>query len=181
MFERNRIDTTSAPHGQPVAVEVTFQDGEIVTGQLNVPHGRRLYDVLNGSATFLEFTPLDGPMAYVARSSIAAVRLVDAAPKALQAPASETSDSFDPYAVLGVSRAADFDHIREAYRKLSFNYHPDRYAQAHLPREVEAYLGQKARAVNSAYRVLERAQRSRKASAEAVSQPIYERNGSVPA
>ena len=179
MFERNRIDTTTAPHGQPVSVELTFQDNEVTTGRLYVPNGRRLFDVLNGQGAFLEFTPLDGEPAYVARASIASVRLLDAPPKALQPTTSETPNAFDPYAVLGVTRATDWNKVRDAYRKLSFRYHPDRYAQAQLPGEVETYLGQKARAVNTAFRVLERAQRKHKASSEAVSKPIYERAGSA--
>lgn len=53
----------------------------------------------------------------------------------------------DYYAVLGVSRDASDDDIKKAYRKLVFQYHPDRNPD---DREAEA----KIRELNAAYEVV---------------------------
>ena len=42
----------------------------------------------------------------------------------------------DPYSVLGVSRTADMDEIKKAYRTLSRKYHPD--ANIFNPNKAEA-------------------------------------------
>ena len=34
----------------------------------------------------------------------------------------------DPYEILGLSKTASDDDIRKAYRKLTLQYHPDRFA-----------------------------------------------------
>src|SRR5690606_15244969 len=53
----------------------------------------------------------------------------------------------DYYEVLGVSRDADADEIKKAYRKLAFEYHPDRNGGS---KEAEA----KFREATEAYEVL---------------------------
>lgn len=53
----------------------------------------------------------------------------------------------DYYTILGVSRTADVDEIKKAYRKLAIKYHPD-----HNPGDKEAE--EKFKEVNNAYQVL---------------------------
>jgi hypothetical protein len=38
----------------------------------------------------------------------------------------EDDDRYDPYAVLGLERGADFDLVKRAYRRLALLWHPDR-------------------------------------------------------
>lgn len=59
----------------------------------------------------------------------------------------------DYYEVLGVSRDASDDEIRKAFRKLAFQYHPDRNPSA----DADA----KFKEINEAYEVLSDAQRRR--------------------
>ena len=53
----------------------------------------------------------------------------------------------DLYAVLGVSRQASAEEIKKAYRKLAFQYHPDRNPDNPVAEE-------KLKNINAAYAVL---------------------------
>lgn len=53
----------------------------------------------------------------------------------------------DPYTVLGVSRGASDDEIKDAYRKLARKYHPDNYADNPLA----DLAGEKMKEINDAY------------------------------
>lgn len=61
-------------------------------------------------------------------------------------------DADDPYAVLGVAHAADFETIRAAYRRLMRDHHPDRLVTTKsAPREFELAAHDKASAITTAY------------------------------
>ncbi|MGD9803001.1 MAG: DnaJ family molecular chaperone [Hyphomicrobiaceae bacterium] len=159
MFERNRVE---AIEHSGVAVEITTDAGETISGQMVVGAGRNLSQVLNGDGGFIEFEPWGGDRMYVSKSSLRAI-------KPAQAPRPESlkgrinaMDGFDPYMILGVRKGADLDEAKNAWRRLSMAYHPDRYAMAELPDEVTTYLAGMARRVNAAYAALETALANRK-------------------
>jgi restriction system protein len=60
-----------------------------------------------------------------------------------------TTDSFDPYATLGVKRGAGPDEIHAAYRREMSNYHPDKVA--HLGSDLQELAKRRAQAINRAY------------------------------
>lgn len=57
----------------------------------------------------------------------------------------------DPYHVLGVAHDADFPVIRNAYRRLMADNHPDRVVQMGAPRGFEQAAHSRASAITSAY------------------------------
>ncbi len=60
-------------------------------------------------------------------------------------------ESDDPYAVLGVFPGATLDDVRQAWRKLAAENHPDRMAERGAPREFVAIAHDKTAAINAAY------------------------------
>ena len=169
MFNRGGADGAEGP----VCVEIILEDGQELQGKVVVPPGRTLTDVLNGTATFIEFEPIKGERMFIAKSALQAVKPMNmpAAPnlatKALEA------GPFDPSAILGVKAGASREEVRQAYLHLAKIYHPDKYASTELPSEVREYLSAMARRVNAAHDALEAAQRKQAAREE----PIFTRNG----
>lgn len=56
---------------------------------------------------------------------------------------------FDPYTVLGVSRGASAAEIKQAYRKLAAQYHPDKVA--HLGPEFQVLAEKRFKEIQEAY------------------------------
>lgn len=172
MFERNRIDNVEMTS---VVIEVGLDDGRTLAGKCAIPPGRHLFDVLNGNAAFIDFEPFDGERAFIAKSSLRTVRLLQV-PRGVDLPTRlRDLDGFDPRGVLGVATAATWDEIRAAYLALTKKYHPDRYSSAELPQEVRDYLAAMARRVNAAYAALETTQQSVKRVARTQAEAVYAR------
>lgn len=153
MFERTRVD--NAPEQSAVPVEVVLADGTLVKGKLLVSAGKTLADALNGTAAFIEFEPYGGERTFLAKGQLASVQLVGVPKAANLSVRTREGDSFNPHAILGVPCNAGWEEVRAAYHKLAKSYHPDRYASAELPAEVQDYLAIMARRVNAAYAALE--------------------------
>ena len=79
-------------------------------------------------------------------------------PSAADAPTdpagSGESRDADPYRVFGLSRAADAEAIKKAYRELIAKYHPDRLH--HLGDEFKGLAARKTTAINKAYEKIKR-------------------------
>ena len=174
MFERNKVDNINHQTQQiAVAAEVTFDTGDVAAGQFLIHASRPFAEVLNGASPFVEFEVYGEPRRWIAKSTLRDVKLVTV-PKAgtLQARASDI-DGFEPHRVLGVDASTDWAGVRAAYHTLSKIYHPDRYASADLPPEVQDYLAAVARRINLAYMALETKHNTVKAVAQRAA-PIYE-------
>ena len=79
-----------------------------------------------------------------------------------------STNSVDPFVVLGLPSNAGKEEVRQAYLTMAKIYHPDRYAMAELPREVRDYLSAMARRVNAAYNSIEAARQKQAARQEPV-------------
>ena len=64
----------------------------------------------------------------------------------------KTSAEKDPYEVLGVSKGANQEEVRSAYRKLAQRYHPDRVL--HLGEEFQRLAKEKFQDIQKAYETL---------------------------
>ena len=58
------------------------------------------------------------------------------------------------YAVLGLTESASIDQIKQAYRKLAQEYHPDKIAARGLPEEFTKYASDKFREIQNAYETI---------------------------
>ncbi|KAE8687911.1 Chaperone protein dnaJ 72 [Hibiscus syriacus] len=66
--------------------------------------------------------------------------------------ANRTQQKMDLYKVLGVSRSATKEEIKEAFRKLAVKYHPDKHS--HSPKPVRDSATLRFKQVSEAYEVL---------------------------
>lgn len=171
MFDRNRIDN---PLQQiTVPAEITLHSGEIMKGRFYINASRAIYDVLNGESQFLEFETYGGEKAWIAKATLASVRMINVpAANGLNARMADQAH-FDPYQVLNVSMTTPWDDVRAAYVKLSKIYHPDLFAGVTLPREVSDYLSAMARRINAAYRALEVPHLAAKRAVVEKAKPIF--------
>jgi preprotein translocase subunit Sec63 len=67
---------------------------------------------------------------------------------AVQKPRQHSSQN-DPYEILGVSRNADNEQIKEAYREQSKKNHPD--LVTHMSSDFQKLAEEKLKTINSAY------------------------------
>ena len=170
MFERNKIDNLEA---NGVAVEITTDTGEIMTGRLLISVGRNLADVLNSPGAFVEFEPWGGERVLFAKASLRTIKITQAPrPESLKARLASW-DGFDPHGILGVNSSASLEDIKSAWHRLSMTYHPDRYAMAELPSEVTDYLSAMARRINAAYAALEAPLRATRRATAMRAEPIF--------
>ena len=163
MFERGKDSRAG-----PVEVEIGLGDGRTLSGKLIVPPGRTLPELLNGTATFVEFEALDGGRMYLAKAALHSVTPsnIPAAPDLWAGPTEGAG--FDPFKVLGIDADATRDLAREAYLRLAKAYHPDRYAGIDLPREVRDYLSVMVRRINAAHDAVQARLQKKAAKQEAV-------------
>jgi hypothetical protein len=82
----------------------------------------------------------------------------------------------DPYGVLGLSRTADADELKRAYRKLSLAWHPDRHAAGTDAQRHEAE--RRFKLINQAYVAIGDVLRTRSEAQEAAGRIVIERSDS---
>ena len=151
MFERNPVDNAALV---TVAVELTMNDGAIVTGRAALPQSRAVHKLLDGTDPFLYVDQFDGDGAFIPKAAIKALKLVQPVrPKTLYLQVADAT-AIDPYKVLGLEKGAAPEDIKAAYHRLTKIYHPDVYAGVVLPPEVATYLDARAKQINAAFRVL---------------------------
>ncbi len=171
MFERNKIDNVTQQATVPA--EITLASGEEVKGRFFITSSRSIFEVLNGESQFLDFETFDGERALLAKTTLAAVKIIAVANAQSLKARLRDGEAFDPYSVLGLSASAGWDDVRQAYLSLSKIYHPDRFAGVGLPAEVRDYLAAMARRINAAYTALEAPHQAAKRADVEKAKPIF--------
>lgn len=151
MFERNPID---AGRMMAVAVTLTLKDGTEAAGKTAIAHGRSIARLLEGPEAFLYLETFDGGSAFVPKSEIRGLKVVDTGRLQPLRPQPGDATHFDPHKVLGVERSAAAEEIKAAYHALTRRYHPDQFAGVALPPEVSSYVSERCKQINAAFEVL---------------------------
>ena len=120
-----------------IPVTLTLTDGAVLSVSVRLPLSNRLGDALNNADLFLDVLTAAGQQQFIAKATIRSVRSAKV-PRA--GPLDAEAGGSDPHAVLGVSKEASKDEIRQAYHHMAKLYHPDRLASCGLPDEVMDYV-----------------------------------------
>ena len=179
MFER--YNQAQAP-SRAIAVQIILNDGESLKGRLLSRNGSNLVELMNGERAFVEFETYDGNMIILGKASVQQVLPLEVPSARELEQAQRQIERFDPFAILGISRDADSETVREAYRDMVKLYHPDRYAGMELPREVLNYMASVSKRINAAFATVSQlvqerehraAQAKKPAAPEASSRPVF--------
>ena len=147
MFENNKANNVRA------LVALTWQDGAVESLSVRLPLSSKLNEALNNAELFLDVMNAEGKQSFVAKSLIARVELIEV-PRANQINLQRrNSDNtpFDPYAVLGVAKGSDPAAIRQAYHAMVKKYHPDRFLNVEMPKEMSDYAAAMLVRINLAF------------------------------
>lgn len=147
------MDTNNRAPKIPVGIRLI--DGEEIFGEISGGVSRNIESALNTDKRFIRVDCEDGTARHVALDHIVHVQpQVDVNAPTLAKPRSATRENAQP--LLGLSGNFSDVDLREAYHRLVKIYHPDRFAQTQLPREVIDYAGEMFRQINNAHQVLKR-------------------------
>jgi DnaJ-domain-containing protein 1 len=134
-------------------VAITRTDGAVESCTVKLPLSSKLHDALNNADQFLDVMSAEGKQSFISKNSIARIELIEV-PRAnqinLQRRASDNA-VFDPYAVLGVAKGSDAAAIRSAYHAMAKKYHPDRFLNIELPKEMADYAAAMLVRINLAF------------------------------
>ena len=137
-----------------VAVLISLTDGSVITGSVQKPRTKSLLEFMNNGLPFMEVERKDGSRLELSKTALRSIETYEA-PRANQlSQEMQKFESFEPHDVLGVSKGAPREAVREAYLKMQRMYHPDRYTGTDLPSEVADYINAISRRVNIAYSML---------------------------
>jgi hypothetical protein len=138
----------------PVRLETT--DGKTLDLSVITPRALlKLYELVNREELFLDVEALDGERFIIAKTAIKLIRYRTKAPAAKDlGDMAQDQGGFDPYRILKVTKEQDAEAVHQAYLVQVREYHPDRFASANLPAEVDEYMTTMLRRINAAYDML---------------------------
>jgi hypothetical protein len=153
---------------QPCAVQMRNGDWDFVT--FIHPNHKSFREFINEPTLFVEVLDGEGAKMFVQKSEFLRIE-PDMRDKEKSASAPKhvkfdlgRYDADDPAIVLGVPRGAPEDVIRAAYHDQARKLHPDRLASIDVPQEVIALAGLLLAKVNTAYRSMMDATRTKEAA-----------------
>lgn len=136
-----------------ILVRIVRSDGETLAGNLLLPLVADLARTMNNDSKFLEFEDFSGNVRLLAKSSILELQSETLKAK-VELKNTDPDPSADPYALLGLPKAASWADVRKKYLQLTKRYHPDQYSTVDLPEEVLQYMSGVFSQSNTAYNLI---------------------------
>lgn len=134
-----------------IEVSVRMLDGATLRGGLMQSQTvTSLEGILSKDTPFLEFISKDGQRKFILKNQIAYVEPVEPLRKPVLVSPKDTR-YVDAFTMLGVSKECTFDEAKMAYHRLAKQYHPDNYSGINLPEEVQRYVTDMFRQINTAF------------------------------
>lgn len=135
--------------------DVEFADGSSMKVMLFVSPQGRVLDMLNDGRGFLPLETEDGEIIFVRKEAICSVALIENRSNGRANGngngAHAEPSTMDPYELLGISREATAEAIREAYRQRCRENHPDRLQALGLPSHFIELATRRMAEINAAY------------------------------
>lgn len=137
------FDSSEKITKEKLDVEIELEGGKVVTGSVFIKPQGRLQDMMNDEREFMPFIATDGKFMVIKKTACLTV-----------APAASEAKEYtgnNPYQILGVSDNATLDQIKEAYRALCAENHPDRLNSMGLSQEFLDLATARMSRINDAY------------------------------
>lgn len=135
---------------QSIEVSVRMLDGAVIRGSLSKGQAPTLEGVLSKETPFLEFVSKDGQRKFLAKHQIAYVEPVEPLRKPVLTNMNDPRYT-DAYTILGLQKGCTFTDAKIAFHNKAKQYHPDNYSGIELPVEVERYVNDMFRQINTAF------------------------------
>lgn len=134
-----------------IEVSVRMLDGATLRGGLMQSQAATsLEGVLSKDTPFLEFISKDGQRKFILKNQIAYVEPVEPLRNPVLVNPKDTR-YIDAFTMLGVAKECTFEEAKMAYHRLAKQYHPDNYSGIDLPEEVQRYVTDMFRQINTAF------------------------------
>ena len=134
-----------------IEVSVRMLDGATLRGGLlQTQVATSLEGVLSKDTPFLEFISKDGQRKFILKNQIAYVEPVEPLRKPVLVNPKDSRYT-DAFSMLGLQKTCTFDEAKIAFHGLAKQYHPDNYSGIALPEEVQRYVNDMFRQINTAF------------------------------
>ena len=132
-----------------VEVSIRMLDQAVIRGSLGLGQSANIEAVILKDTPFLEFISKHGQRKFIAKHQIAYIEPVEP----LKKPVLKRTDNrfIDAFAMLGLSKGCTPAEAKAAYHSKAKLYHPDSYSGQALPEEVERYITDMFRQINTAF------------------------------
>lgn len=137
------MKNTSHRSKKKVRVDLQLHDGTVLDGFVFCSPGERISDVLNDVREFIPFETHTNDIMMLRKGVIASIVAREENKK--------KEASSDPYEILGISKNADRDDVKQAYHEKVRLYHPDKLNSLDLPDDMTVYANDMLARINSAY------------------------------
>jgi hypothetical protein len=131
-------------------VSIRMLDGAVIRGSVNPGNSTSIEGILSKETPFLEFRSQDGQRKFIAKHQIAYVEPVEPLRKPVLISPNDPRYC-DAFKLLGLDKNCTFDQAKQAYHAMAKLYHPDVYAGLKLPVEIERYVAEMFRQINTAF------------------------------